>query len=295
MDGLPTVSRQDLQCLEALYDVAGTPAVDALSVLEATGLDTAQAQRWLLDARARNLVSEVDASLVPADEPTAVGREIVETARRRRTNRSYLRRTAQDRLLAWADDTGGGNVTGFLSSDYAWVDGLVLDLTQAAEAAAALHSDGLVKANMTRAWGADVVRADVTILSAGRSVIDEFNGDVASWRASRARSTASVNIEHNSGAIAFGGDGASVHAAVTAGVDPEGLRQLVEALRAAHQALVLGDEDMREYDANLRELQVDDPGRVRRALRWFGRLGTDIGTNALGGMLGAQALALLGT
>lgn len=296
MVGELNVSQIDLRCLEALYDAAAdSDRIEALSVLEGAGLDFRRAQEWLVDARDRGLVADPYQTLVPSDRPTPEGRGIVEEARRRRSSRSLLRRVAQDRLLAWADDTDGGNVTGFMATDYAWVYGHTLTLEETADAARALHDDGLVKARLIGAWGEDVIRADVTILPRGREVVDEYDGDVAAWRASRNRPQSTISIEHNAGAIAVGGDGSTVHASVSMGIDAEALAQLVEALAAARGALGLDGNDARAYEDNLVDLQRDDPGRVRRALAWFGQLGTAIGANALGTILGAQALALLGS
>ncbi|NTW39976.1 MAG: hypothetical protein HGA44_08800 [Cellulomonadaceae bacterium] len=289
----PSTERRDLACLEALYDAPSDDEHDALATLTATGLEPAQAQEWLLEARAAGLVASLEDSLVSTDRPTRQGRAIVEEARRRRGDRSHIRRTAQRRLLSWADDTGGGNLVGFLGSEYAWIDGTTLTLEQAAEAAQALHQDGLIKAHLLRAWGADVVRADIEMLPPGRVVIDEYNGDPVTWRASIARRDTLVNIEHNSGAVAIGSNRAVVNANVTHGIDAEALGRLVEALVAARGTLGLAADVDERYDANLGDLMTGDPGRVERALRWFGRLGRDIGANALGGILAAQALALI--
>ena len=293
MDNETSSEQLDLSCLEALCDAPGDGGFDVITALETAGLTFAEAQNWLLEARARGLVAEVDGSLVPSDRPTPEGRALVVGARRCRSDRSHLRRMAQRRLLAWADDTGGGNVLDFLRGDYAWIDGVTLTLAQAAEAAQALHEYGLIKARVTRAWGAGVVRADVELMPRGREVIDEYNGDVATWRASMARRDAVVNIAHNSGAVAIGGDGSTVGASVTNGIDADAVGRLVEALVAARGTLGLMAEDEVEYDNHLEDLQHGEPGRVVRALRWFGRLGRDISANALGGMLAAQAIGLV--
>jgi len=286
-----TLNRRDLTYLEALYDAPD--GTSALVALEAAGLDFLGAQRWLVEARVAGLVGETEPSLVPEDRPTARGTQLVEEARRRRADRSHVRRTAQRRVLSWADNTGGGNIRAFLDGEDAWVDGHTLTLEEAAEAAKALHDDGLVKARIMGSWQADVVRADVTILPRGKDVIDEYGGDPVAWRVAQARDRASVNIEHNAGAIAIGGHGANVSASVTNGIDPDRLASLVEALTAARGALSLAGAEEDEYETNLADLESGEPSRVTRALRWFGRLGRDISTNALGGILAGQALGLL--
>ncbi|NKY38015.1 hypothetical protein [Cellulomonas septica] len=286
-------ARQDLICLEALYDAPADDRFDALAALQRTGLRLEQAQEWLRIARAEGLVAELEGSLVPGDRPTRRGRAIVEEARQRRSNRSHIRQTAQRNLLRWTDDTGGGNLARFLESDFAWIDGLTLTLEQAAEAARALHEEGLIKARIIGAWGAEVVRADVEILPLGREVVDEHNGDPTAWRARLAKHNALVNIQHNAGSIAIGGHGSTVNAKVTNEIDSDKLGQLVEALVAARGTLALAAQDQDDYDSNLEDLQSGEPSRVQRALTWFGRLGRDIGTNALGGMLAGQALGLL--
>ncbi|MCB2176362.1 MAG: hypothetical protein KQH57_11185 [Actinomycetales bacterium] len=182
-----------------------------------------------------------------------------------------------------------------MATDYAWVYGHTLTLKETADAARALHDDGLVKARLIGAWGEDVIRADVTIRPRGRDVVDQYDGDVAAWRASRSGSQSTISIGHNEGPIAVGDDGSNVQASVSTGIDPEALAQLVDALVAARGALGLDVGDAREYEHNLAELQHGDPGRARGALTWFGRLGTAIGTNALGTILGTQALAMLGS
>jgi len=287
-----TLNRRDLTCLEALYDAP--EGTSALAALEAAGLDFPNAQQWLAEARVAGLVGEIEPSFVPQDRPTGRGAQLVQEAIQRRLNRSHIRRTAQRRVLAWADNTGGGNIRAFLVSDDAWVDGHTLTLEEVAEAAKALHDDGLVKARIMGSWQADVVRAEVTILPSGKDVVDEFGGDPVAWRAAQARDRASVNIEHNNGAIAIGSHGANVSASVTNGVDPDKLAALVEALTAARGTLSLTGADEDEYETNLAELESGEPGRVTRALRWFGQLGRDISTNALGGILAGQALTLLG-
>ncbi|MBO3100917.1 hypothetical protein [Cellulomonas fengjieae] len=288
-------SRRDVQCLEALLDAhaAGPDVVDAVAVVAGTGLRGDEAQRWLLSAREGGLVFETDASLVPADEPTRRGRAIVEDVRRRRADRGYVRREAQRQLLAWSDDTGGGNVARLVDTDYAWVDGVSLTFENFAEAAEILDQERLVTAKFVRAWGAGVVRADVTIQPLGRTVRDQYNGDIAAWRAAtRADLGPTVNIVHNTGAVAVGGAGSMVTASVQ-GFDAAAMAQLVEALLHGRAAIDLSPDDAATYDANVEELRTGDPSRIRRALQWFGGLGRDISTNALGSALGGMAMALL--
>lgn len=185
-------------------------------------------------------------------------------------------------------------MTSFLASEYSWFDGTAPSFEQVAEAVVALHGEGLVKANVTTAWGGDVVRADVYILPAGRDVIDDFDGDVRAWRRSQATPPQTVTIHSNHGAVAVGNNNSTV-TATSNGLNADGVAALVEALAAARDVLGLSANDEIEYTANLAILRdSDEPGRVRRAVAWFARLGTDVGANALGTILAAQAAGLLG-
>lgn len=286
--------RDDLERLELIYGAGGAVApVDALSILTAADLQFDVAQRWILDMDRQGLIEEFESALVSDRQLTQVGRELVEQARRRRSDRSYLRRAAMSRLLLWAD-ANGGNMTAFPNTPYAWVDGATLTFEQAAEAAAALHQEGLVKANVITAWGGDVVRADVSILPAGRACIDDYGADVQAYRASRGgTSSQTVHINQGAGSIAVGGHGSTV-AATYGGLDEPALRQFAEALLSARAVLRLGpdaDADLEEHAAALRE--ASDVGRVRRALQWVAEFATTASAGALGSVLGAQALQLL--
>lgn len=287
--------REDLERLELVYDAGGAIGpVAALEILTAAGVDFEVAQHWILATDRRGLTEEFEGAVVSERQLTQAGREAVERARARRADRSYLRRATMSRLLLWAD-AEGANITAFPTTPYAWVDGATLTFEQAAEAAAALHQDGLVKANVITAWGGDVVRADVTILPAGRVCIDDYDADVQAYRASRSEAgSQTVHISQHAGSIAVGGHGSTV-AATFEGLDAQALRQLAEALLSARTVLGLGPEaaaDLDEHAAALRE--ASDVGRVRQALQWISAFATSASAGALGGVLGAQALRLLG-
>jgi len=187
---IPTSSeRRDFELSAVLYDATdgGRAGVDPIEFLTSTGLDVEDARRWVLDARARDVLTLGDGVVLEA-RLTAAARQLVELARQRVADRSGRRRLVTARLLAWAN-AGGTNVEGFEASDHAWADGIRFTFAEAAEAAEILHDAGLVKANSTTAWGGDVVRCDVRILTAGRVCLDDFDGDVRAYQAGALQQT----------------------------------------------------------------------------------------------------------
>ena len=144
--------REDLERLEALYDATDSGRTEAgpPAVLEPLGIVGDDAYSWMRDASQRGLV-EVDGGLVPLAKPSSAGRDLVERARQRRADRAARRRLAASRLLAWSDGTGG-NVTGFIASEYGWADGQRLTFDEAVDAAQTLDAAGLVNARTHGAW-----------------------------------------------------------------------------------------------------------------------------------------------
>lgn len=297
MDLPSTEETQDLERLEWLYDAGAAVApVDVLATLAEAGLAFDLAQRWVLDADRKGLLEEgPDSALVPERRLTASARLLVERARRRRSDRSHRRRVAVERVLAWTDAVGG-NLVAFPGSAYGTVDGAELTFKEAAAAGQALHDQGLVKAQVIGAWGVDVARMDLTVLPAGQTCIDDFDGDVQAYLGSREPPGAgqTVHITQHTGAISVGGHGSTPNAHYQ-GVDTEAVRHLAQALADAHARglLSLSPELEGELDEQVAALRTDDPGAVRAGLRWVANLATQTAAGAFGGVLSQQALQLL--
>ena len=242
--------REDLVRLEALYDATDSGRTEAgpPAVLEPLGIVAADAYSWMLDASQRGLV-EVDGGLVPLAKPSTAGRDLVERARQRRADRGARRRLAASRLLAWSD-SAGGNVTGFIASEYGWADGQPLTFDEAVDAAQTLDAAGLVKARTRGAWGAEVVRCDVTILPAGRDCLDDHDGDVRAYQSAQRASAPSLVIGQMTGALAVGGSG-STNTANYSGLDVAQVRALAEMLVQARGTLGLVDEQLAELGTHV--------------------------------------------
>ena len=242
--------REDLVRLEALYDATDSGRTEAgpPAVLEPLGIVAADAYSWMLDASQRGLV-EVDGGLVPLAKPSTAGRDLVERARQRRAYRGARRRLAASRLLAWSD-SAGGNVTGFIASEYGWADGQPLTFDEAVDAAQTLDAAGLVKARTRGAWGAEVVRCDVTILPAGRDCLDDHDGDVRAYQSAQRASAPSLVIGQMTGALAVGGSG-STNTANYSGLDVAQVRAIAEMLVQARGTLGLVDEQLAELGTHV--------------------------------------------
>lgn len=280
-----------------LYDAgASATPVEVFRALEAGGVPFQEAQYWVLRADSEGLLDEgPDSSLVPERRLTTKSRELVESARRRRSNRSHRRRAALNGVLAWADERGG-NLQGFPESEYAWADGMQVTFEEAAEAVLELHEDGLVEASITSALGRPVVRADVQIRPEGKTCVDDYAGDVIAYRNARSQGRdggQTVNIHHNVGAIAVAAHGSTAISRFE-GMDVAAIRQLGEALDSAQGLLNLPTELEEQLEEQAAALRVaEDPGRVRVALRWVADLATQTTAGGLGAVLGHQALQLL--
>ena len=286
--------REDLERLEALYDATDSGRTEAgpPAVLEPLGIVADDACLWMRNASQRGLV-EVDGGIVPLAKPSSAGRDLVERARQRRADRAARRRLAASRLLAWSDGTGG-NVTGFIASEYGWADGQPLTFDEAVDAAQTLDAAGPVNARTHGAWGAEVVRCDVTILPAGRDCWDEHDGDVRAYRAAQRGSAPNLVIGQMMGALAVGGSGSTTTANYS-GLDTEQVRALAEMLVQARGTLGLDDEQLAELDAHVEVMRDGkDEGSMRRALTWIGGLATSTAAGALGTMLAVAATALIG-
>jgi len=286
--------REDLERLEALYDATGGGRTEAgpPAALEPLGVAHDDAYLWMRDASRRGLV-EVDGGIVPLAKPSSAGRDLVERARQRRADRAARRRGAASRLLAWSDGTGG-NVTAFIASEYGWVDGQRLTFDEAVDVARTLDGAGLVKARTRGAWGAEVVRCDVTILPAGRDCLDEHDGDVRAYQSAQRGSAPSLVIGQMMGALAVGGSG-STNTANYSGLDTEQVRALAEMLVQARGTLGLDDGQLAELDAHVEAMRDGkDEGSMRRALTWIGGLAANAAAGALGKMLAGAATVLIG-
>ena len=286
--------REDLVRLEALYEATDSGRTEAgpPAVLEPLGIVGDDAYSWMRDASQRGLV-EVDGGLVPLAKPSSAGRDLVERARQRRADRAARRRLAASRLLAWSD-SAGGNVTGFIASEYGWADGQPLTFDEAVDAAKSLDAAALVNARTHGAWGADVVRCDVTILPAGRDCLDEHDGDVRAYQAAQRESAPSLVIGQMMGALAVGGSGSTTTANYS-GLDAAQVRTLAEVLMQARGTLGLDDEQLAELDAHVEVMRDGkNEGSMQRALTWIGGLATNTAAGALGQMLAGAATALLG-
>jgi len=294
MDIPTSREREDLERLEALYDATDGGRTEARppAALEPLGVAHDDAYLWMRDASRRGLV-EVDDGMVPRAKPSSAGRDLVERARQRRADRAARRRGAASRLLAWSDSTGG-NVTAFIASEYGWVDGQRLTFDEAVDAARTLDAASLIKARTLGAWGGDVVRCDVSILPAGRDCLDEHDGDVRAYQSAQRASAPSLVIGQMTGALAVGGSG-STNTANYSGLDIAQVRALAEMLVQARGTLGLDDEQLTELDTHVEAMRAGkDDGHMRRALTWVGGLATSTAAGALGQVLAAAAIALLG-
>lgn len=275
---IPTLSeRRDHELTAILYDATdgGRVGGNPLEALTSTGLNFEDAQRWVLDARARDLLT-LDDGIAPEAQLTAAARDQVEHARQRASDRSARRRLAMARLLAWAD-SGGQNIATFEASDHAWEDGARFTFAESVEAAERLRDAGLVDAKLHTAWGGDVVRADITRISpAGRECLEDYDGDVSAYQAAAVARThvgaQHITISNVTGPVTVGGHGSTNSSAWA--FDPELVRALAETLTNERDALGLTAEDAADLDDHVLALtEAADPSRVQRAVRWAANLG----------------------
>jgi hypothetical protein len=174
----------------------------------------------------------------------------------------------------------------FLLTEHAWFAGDVFTADELADASDYLVTNGLLR-DVGKGWGTAYLRLGIT--HEGQECVTDHDADPAAYLAAQRRSGTVINVggEGNAVAVALGANSSAT--ATTIDIDAAVL--LAQALRQAATMLDLDEEDQKAL-ADIE--QRIDPSRVRRGLRRLGRFASETGTNAVGSVLGAVALRLLG-
>lgn len=284
----------DYNRLDALYEAGdgGAREVTA-SVLDEHFEQTDERYPWLRQMADDGLVS-MSQGLTPLVKVSPAGARQIEESRSRRDDRGARRTACRQRLLAWTDQQPTdrlANAETFLPSNYGWFEGVRFEWEEVTAAAGHLAEADLIRNSPTREWGGQVVILDVAISDKGRECIDDYGGDPAAYRAAQQRTAPTVHVEGSGNALSLALGAQSSATTTSTTVDAEAARLLAAALAEALPGLHLDDPEAAKH---LEDLQGDDEGRKRKALRWFGGLATNTSASAIGQVLGGVALSLGG-